>query len=64
MARLTEHDDVITPLLTGGFTLGPAVATSQGRPCLKLRSFIGGRHNCLPKMVFRFACAVLWKLHG
>jgi len=22
------------------------------------------RHNCLRKMVFRFTCVVLWKLHG
>jgi len=68
MARLTEHDDAITPLLTWaprlGVALGPALATCQGRPCLKLLSFIWGRHNCVRKMVFRFACAVLWKLHG
>ena len=27
-------------------------------------SFMCGRHNCVRKMVFRFICAVLWKLHG
>jgi len=31
---------------------------------LKLLSFMWGRHNCVPKMMFRFTCAVLWKLHG
>jgi len=31
---------------------------------LKLLSFMWGRHNCVRKMVFRFTCAVLWKLHG
>jgi len=31
---------------------------------LKLLSFMWGRHNCVLKMVFRFTCAVLWKLHG
>ena len=40
MARLTEHDDAITPLLRRAplqdVALGPAPATSQGRPCLKL----------------------------
>jgi len=68
MTRLTEHDDVITPLLRWaprlGLALGPALATCQLRPCLKLLSFTWGRYNCVRKMVFRFACAVLWKLHG
>jgi len=31
---------------------------------LKLLPFMWGRHNCVRKMVFRFTCAVLWKLHG
>ena len=31
---------------------------------LKLLSFMWGRHKCIRKVVFRFACAVLWKLHG
>jgi len=31
---------------------------------LKLLSFMWGRHNCVRKMVFRFTCAVLWKLDG
>jgi len=31
---------------------------------LKLLSFMWGRHNCVQKIVFRFSCAVLWKLHG
>jgi len=31
---------------------------------LKLLSFMWGRHNCVRKTVFRFARAVLWKLHG
>jgi len=31
---------------------------------LKLLSFMWGRHNCVRKTVFRFTCAVLWKLHG
>jgi len=31
---------------------------------LKLLSFMWGRYNCLRKTVFRFACAVQWKLHG
>jgi len=42
--------------------IGPR--TCQGRPCLKLLSFIWGRHNCVRKIMFRFTCAVLWKLHG
>jgi len=31
---------------------------------LKLLLFMWGRHYCVLKMVFRFTCAVLWKLHG
>jgi len=63
VTRLTEHYDVLTPLLRWaprlGFTLGPELGTCQGRPCLKLLSFIWRRHNCVRKMAFRFTCAVL-----
>jgi len=31
---------------------------------VELYSFMWGRHNCVRKMVFRFTCVVLWKLHG
>jgi len=31
---------------------------------VELYSFMWGRHNCVWEMVFRFTCAVLWKLHG
>jgi len=31
---------------------------------VELFSFMWGRHNCVRNMVFRFTCAVLWKLHG
>jgi len=31
---------------------------------LKLLSFMWGQHNGVRKTEFRFACAVLWKLHG
>jgi len=31
---------------------------------VKLFWFMWGRHNCVQKIVFRFSCAVLWKLHG
>jgi len=30
---------------------------------VELFSFMWGRHICVRKMVFRFTCAVLWKLH-
>jgi len=43
MARLTEHDDVITPLLRWaprqGFTLGPALATWP-RPAVSKAVFV------------------------
>jgi len=42
--------------------IGPR--TCQSRHCLKLLSFIWDRHNCVRKTVFRFTCAVLWKLNG
>ena len=31
---------------------------------VELFSFMWGRHICARKMVFRFTCAVLWKLRG
>jgi len=31
---------------------------------LKLLSFMWGRHNRVRKTVFRFTCAVRWKLYG
>ena len=31
---------------------------------LNLLSFMWGRHNCVRKTIFRFTCAVRWKLHG
>jgi len=31
---------------------------------VELFSFMWGRNNCAREMVFRFTCAVLWKMHG
>jgi len=31
---------------------------------VKLISFMWGQHKCVQEMVFRFTCAVLWKLRG
>jgi len=46
------------------FVVGTISLSCELCSFLKLLSFMWSRHNCVRKMVFRFTCGVLWKLHG
>jgi len=46
-------------------TVRTVVLSQKNNTLTYLLTFVHvGRHNCVRKMVFRFKCAVLWKLHG